>query len=88
MPPSGTLSPLQRGTGHETLFFRDPEVKEALVICSLGCLGFNNRLQGTSRISRIHLFLSIDGLKIVLISLNVSNSGFLFLLRMEALSVN
>lgn len=44
-------------------------------------------LQGTSRVSRIQLLLFKDGLKIALISLDVSDSRFLFPLRIKALSV-
>lgn len=50
-------------------------------------LDFNNGFQDIPRVGRIQPLLSIDGLKIGLISLNVYNNGFLFLLRMEALSV-
>ena len=55
--------------------------------CSEAWFGFNNGFWGTSRVGRIQPQLSIDGLKTALISLNVSNSGFLLLLRMKALSV-
>lgn len=54
--------------------------------CSEAWFGFNNGLRGTSRVGRIQPQPSIDGLKTTLISLNVSNSGFLLLLRMKALS--
>lgn len=55
--------------------------------CSLPWLGFNNGLQGTSRVSRIQLLLFKDGLKIASISLDVSDSRLLFPLKMETLSV-
>ena len=60
------------------------EMNDVLVFYSL--FGFTNGFQGPSRVGRIQPQISVHTLKIALISLNGSNSGFL-LLRMKALSV-
>ena len=60
-------------------------MNDVLVFYSL--FGFKNGFQGPSRVGRIQPQLSVHTLKIALISLSASSSGFLLLLRMKALSV-